>query len=59
MAKLRTTSLLLSCRACGSVFCTKDTRQKLCDECRKYLSRKRLEGKGKGGQRRTTEDYKK
>lgn len=49
MAKLRTTSLLLSCRACYSVFFTKDTRQKLCDECRKYLSRKRLENKGKGG----------
>lgn len=44
MAKLRTTSLLLSCRACGGVFWTKDTRQHLCDECTKYLGRKRLRG---------------
>lgn len=52
MVKLRNVSLILSCRACGSVFCTKDTRQKLCDECRKYLSRKRLEDKGKGGRKK-------
>lgn len=53
MAKLRTTSLILSCRACGSIFCTKDTRQHLCDECKKYLSRKRLgsKDKDKGGRK--------
>lgn len=53
MAKLRTTSLLLSCRACGSMFWTKDTRQQICDECKKYLSRKRLgsKDKGKGGRK--------